>query len=172
MIATVTAAGFRVKTGRAIVIVLDDEQRFVARREIALVDPRVPETAEPHHAVMHLPWRDAQLAVKPFEEAIVRVADDELRKLVDEFGIDCVGVAGAPDRDPGKVGNEHIRAHSAEGMLFRQAVEAAARHAGLPCITISDRETPPALKELGSKAGRPWRADERLAAHAALRSTA
>jgi len=165
-----TAAGFRAKTGRAIVVVLDDDGHFVARREISLVDANVPETAEPHHAVMHLPWREAMIAVKPFEEAIDRVAIAALKSLIDELRIDRIGIAGAPERDLARIGNEHIRAHGAEGVLFRHALEVAARRAGLPCVTISDREKPPELKSLGKEAGRPWRADERAAANAALRA--
>ena len=170
-----TAAGFRAKTGRAILVVLRGDHDFVCRREISLVDAKVPESAEPHHAVMHLPWPQAMIAVRPFEAAIERVAGRVIAELIEEFAIERVGVAGSPDRDLSKLGNEHIRAHAAEGVLFRRVLEVAARNAGLRCVSLSDRNlTMPAdvLKEIGRQAGRPWRVDDRIAATAALRAMA
>ena len=110
------------------------------------------------------------VAVRPFERAIADVAKVALAALVADFDIDTIGVAGAPDRDLAKIGSEHIRAHAAEGILYRHAVELAARSLGIACVTISDRHAPQSevLKSLGKAAGRPWRADERLAASAAL----
>jgi len=165
-----TAAGFRAKTGRAIVVVLRGEDDFVCRREVSLVDPAIAATAQPHHVVMELPWDEALAAAERTEAAIRNVAAKVIASLVKEHGIDCVGVAGSPDRDLTKLGNRHMRAHAAEGILFRRVIEDAARAAGLRCVSLSDREKPPQLDSLGKQAGRPWRADERIAANAAMRA--
>lgn len=82
-------------------------------------------------------------------------------------------VIGAPDRKLESIGNSHIRAHAAEGVLFRRVLEVAARENTLPFITLTEKELPAlkldaVLKDLGRQAGTPWRADERAAAAAAL----
>ena len=66
------AVGFRAKTGRAIAVALADgaQPKFVSRQEISLVDPRMPETAQPYHEVMELPWDEAERKASRFERAI------------------------------------------------------------------------------------------------------
>ncbi|HEV2721003.1 MAG TPA: hypothetical protein VG323_13355, partial [Thermoanaerobaculia bacterium] len=100
------------------------------------------------------------------------VATNMLKALIAELGnVIAVGVVGAPPKDLARIGNEHIRAHAAEGVLFRRVLEVAAERHGIPCRGISDKElgAPSAkIKAMGKKAGPPWRADERAAATAAL----
>jgi hypothetical protein len=167
-----SAIGFRAKTGRAIAVALSDEFDFLLRREVSLVDPALPDTAEPYHAVMTLPWREAVVAVQPLVVAIENAATRVLAELLAELrDVRAVGVVGAPQKDLARIGNEHIRAHAAEGVLFRRVIEVAAERNGLPCRGISDKELgPPSAKirAMGKKAGPPWRADERAAATAAL----
>ena len=163
--------GFRAKTGRAIAVALDDDGEFLLRREVSLVDPKLPATAEPYHAVMELPWAKAQVQVQPLVAAIENVATDVLTALIAELGtITAVGVVGAPPKDLARIGNEHIRAHAAEGVLFRRVLEVAAERHGIPCRGISDKElgaSSAKIKAMAKKAGPPWRADERAAATAA-----
>jgi hypothetical protein len=93
-----------------------------------------------------------------------------------------VGIVGAADRDLARIGNFHIRAHAAEGVLFRQVLNLAADANGLKWRLIPDKDFERATKsELASKASRltrqinelgrtvpaPWRADEKQAAMAA-----
>jgi hypothetical protein len=71
------AIGLRAKTGRAIAVVLGgspDAPIVIAKTEIKLVDPKIPETAQPYHVVMELPWEESQRKVKKFARAIERVA--------------------------------------------------------------------------------------------------
>lgn len=82
-------------------------------------------------------------------------------------------VVGSAQRDLAKIGNEHIRAHAAEGILFRRVLERAAAEHGIACCAFTEDEIKAknldaATKRLGAAAGPPWRADERLAASAAL----
>src|SRR6059036_3611824 len=98
------------------------------------------------------------------------------------FDVDGIGVVGSPDRKLDRIGNPHIRAHAAEGILFRRVLEIAAAEHKLHWRSFSDRafeeltfpelrRTPHEIKstlaEIGRSAGRPWRADERAAAVAA-----
>lgn len=183
------AIGLKAKTGRAIAVVLSgptDAPQLIKRTELILTDPRVPATFQPYHAVMDLPWNESQIKVKPFVGAIEKVAAKVLSQLIHELraeglAVIGVGIAGTADRDLSKIGNYHIRAHAAEGLLFRQVLEFAAKanklphrtfiektlqnqaasELGCPIATLNTR-----LTNLGRTAGPPWRADQRVAATA------
>jgi hypothetical protein len=183
------AIGLRAKTGRAIAVVLGgspDAPAVLAKTEIKLIDPKIPETAQPYHVVMELPWEESQRAVQKFARAIERVARKAVADLVKQnrsSGTICgVGIVGAPDRDLSRIGNFHIRAHAAEGVLFRKVLNLAAESNGLKWRIFPDKEFEPSVAaELGSKAARvrkqiselgrivpaPWRTDEKQAATAA-----
>ena len=167
--------GLRAKTGRAIAVVLAgtrQKPQFVARREISLVDPAIEATAQPYHAVMEMPWPEATVAVRPAIAAIENVATAAVRALAREFDLQAVGVVGAPDRNLARIGNVHIRAHAAEGVLFRRVLEVAAEQNALRHCAFTETELPrdltALLADLGRDAGKPWRSDEKMAATAAL----
>jgi hypothetical protein len=59
-----------------------------------------------------------------------------LKSLIEELKsqsikVSGVGIVGAPDRDLARIGNFHIRAHAAEGVLFRKVLNVAAEANGL-----------------------------------------
>jgi uncharacterized protein YqgV (UPF0045/DUF77 family) len=184
------AIGLRAKTGRAIAVVLggtNDTPRVIAKTEIKLADPKIPATLQPYHAVMELPWEESQQAVRKYVRAIESVARKNLATLIKKLSaegltVKAVGIVGAKDRDLSRIGNYHIRAHAAEGLLFRRVLDAAAESNGLRSRTFVEREFEQTIKtELGPQAaslkakvgllGRtlppPWRGDEKLAATAA-----
>ncbi len=184
------AIGFRAKTGKAIAVALvrgTAAPVYFSRWEVALHDPKWPATSQPHHEVMELPWAEAQSAVRPIERRIERVAMEALSRLLKEceskdLRVGGIGVVGSPDRKLESIGNPHIRAHAAEGILFRRVIESAAGHLDLPWRSFSDRrfdesgltqlrEKPDQVRvilaALGKAAGKPWRVDERTAAVAA-----
>ena len=186
----IVAIGLRAKTGRAIAVVVGgspDAPVILAKTESKLVDPKIPATAQPYHEVMDLPWSESQRAVKVAARAIQNVATKALAKLAKEqasqgMQVRAIGIVGAEDRDLSRIGSPHIRAHAAEGVLFRRVLDEAARANGLAFRTFPERKFAQLLKdELGSKsesikrkldeAARqlppPWRADEKLAAMAA-----
>ena len=186
----IAAIGLKAKTGRAIAVVLRgpaDAPQLIKRMELTLTDPRIPETFQPYHEVMELPWTESQKKVKPFVRAIEKVAAKALADLIREIeseGLKVIGVgiAGAADRDLAKLGGYHIRAHAAEGLLFRQVLEFAAKANKLPYRTFIEKTLPtqaasglrltPAklnnfLATLGRTLGPPWRTDQRAAAAAA-----
>lgn len=173
------ALGFRARTGRAIAVALTDDNRVPWHGEISLADPSVAETGQPYHAVMALPWPESMRAAAPFVAAIERVAAHALEQLrndlrADGMSVGAVGIVGSADRDLAKIGNPHIRAHAAEGILFRRVLESAARAARLRSRSFTENEVKTEarsfqtrLKALGRSAGSPWRADEKAAAAAA-----
>jgi hypothetical protein len=185
----IASIGIRTKTAKAIAVALThrDAPEFVQRWNLELCDRHVPETSQPHHEVMELPWPKAQIAVRKYEKLIEDVTTERLKTLLEELRardvhVRSIGVVGSPDRSLEKLGNPHIRAHAAEGILYRRAVEVAAARCKLSCRAFSDRRFEElAVKELGlssaniktvmgaigRSAGRPWRADERAAAAAA-----
>ena len=185
----IATIGFRTKTARAIAIALmgNASPDYLARWEVALHDPKAPATKQPHHEVMELSWAEAQSAVQPLERRIEVVAASMLEGLLIElrargYKVSGIGVVGSPDRKLDRIGNPHIRAHAAEGVLYRRAIETAAARHQLQCRGFSDRdfeelafpqlrrkpqEIRKTLEEIGKKAGRPWRTDERAAAIAA-----
>src|SRR5207244_4453195 len=105
----------------------------------------VPATAQPYHEVMDLPWEQSQREVRKYAATIERTAKKALAKLIEEQRSDKrklvgVGIVGAPDRDLARIGNPHIRAHAAEGVLFRRVLDLAAESNGLKWQIFSDRK--------------------------------
>ena len=184
------AIGLRAKTGRAIAVVLGgppESPIVILKTEIRLTDPKVPATAQPYHEVMDLPWDKSQQAAARTARAIERVATKVLKEIIEELRangqkVAAAGIVGAPDRELARIGNPHIRAHAAEGVLFRHALELGARSNGLKLRAFSDRDfDKSAAAELGGDyaglkqrldhlrqaVAPPWRADEKHAAMAA-----
>jgi hypothetical protein len=182
--------GLRAKTGRAIAVVLGgkvDSPMVLKRVELTLANPAFPETSQPYHEVLDLPWDKAQVAVRKIASRIEKQATREIARLVREAQANGaivreVGIVGAGNRNLEKIGSTHIRAHAAEGVLFRAVLEAGAEANALPNRRFDERvldqtaeselKLPIAkikahLAEMGRAAGSPWRADEKAAAVAA-----
>ena len=182
--------GLRAKTGRAIAVVLggtSDAPVVQTKLEIKLADPKLPATAQPYHEVMELPWEESQRAVRKSAAAIEAIAHKALARLIRELQsqgmkVCGAGIVGAKDRDLARIGNYHIRAHAAEGVLFRRVLDLAADANGLSRRTFPDREfeelsqtelgaehavVTGKLNELGRSLAPPWRTDEKQAAIAA-----
>ena len=135
---------------------------------------------------MDLPWQRSQVAVRKTAKLIEAVATKALSQLIrevqsSELVVSAAGIVGAPERRLEKIGSAHIRAHAAEGVLFRQVLEAAAEKNGLVKRTLDERKLNEIaatelgfsaatlegrLTDLGRAVGRPWRADEKAAAAA------
>lgn len=182
--------GLRSKTGRAIAVVLGgglDAPRILKRVELKIADPAFPETLQPYHEVLDLPWDKAQAAVRKIASRIEKMASREIARLVGEAQaegaiVTGVGIVGAVDRNLERIASAHIRAHAAEGVLFRAALEAGAAANALPNrrfdVRVLDQIAQSELKlsiarikgqlaEMGRVVGSPWRTDEKAAATAA-----
>jgi hypothetical protein len=182
--------GLRAKTGRAIAVVVGgtaDSPLILAKTEVKLWDPKFPATGQPYHHVMDLPGDEWPQAVRKSARAIEKIAAKALATLMKEQvakgrKVRAVATVGAKDRNLASIGNPHIRAHAAEGILFRRVLDNAAQKNGLSARAFAEREFDQTLKhELGMKSNAvkkkldqaaralppPWRADEKLAAMAA-----
>lgn len=181
------AIGLRAKTARAIAVILSGTAKApiaIRRADLMFATPQTPATFQPYHEVMDLPWERAQVAVRKAESALVATAASALRQLIDEVRDDvntvcAVGIVGAPDRTLETIGSPHIRAHAAEGVLFRRILELAAEENGITWqaytekgledhalhkLGITDVVLKEALSQFGRSVGRPWRTDEKAAA--------
>ena len=184
------AIGLRAKTARAIVVVVGgtaDSPLVLAKTEIKLWDPKFPATGQPYHHVMDLPGEEWPQAVQKSARAIEKIAIKALATLMKEQAVKgrevrAVATVGAKDRNLASIGNPHIRAHAAEGILFRRVLDNAAQKNGLLARAFAERDFDQILRhELGMKSDAvkkkldqaaralppPWRADEKLAAMAA-----
>ena len=118
--------GLRTKTARAIAIVLGgpvSAPQTICRAELRLASPHLPATYQPYHEVMELPWDRAEAAVQETVVAIEAVASEALGGLARDvrargFAVVSVAIVGAPARRLESIGNPHIRAHAAEGVLY------------------------------------------------------
>ena len=178
------AIGLKTKTGKAIAVVLsesDARPQFVCREMLKLYDEDLPETVQPYHNVMEMPWSESVIAIKKPIAAIEKIAAASLRTLIDSvqergLRVACVAIVGPADRKLERIGNPHIRAHAAEGVLYRAVMETAARDNACQSRSFVDptselgrpaREVKKFLEAIGKEAGTPWRADEKTAAIAA-----
>ncbi|HEY8131984.1 MAG TPA: hypothetical protein VII12_08840 [Thermoanaerobaculia bacterium] len=176
--------GLKSKTGRAIAVALGgpaSSPEFILRQEVALSDSRRPATGQPFHEVMELPWSEWLVAVQPTIEAIEKIAAASLAELIENLAsrgcrVTTVAVVGPADRKLERIGNPHIRAHAAEGVLFRRVLEVAAKANRCRSRSFvdpaSELKAPQAkvtkvIAALGKIAGSPWRSDEKSAAIAA-----
>jgi hypothetical protein len=185
-----TSLGLRVKTGRAIAVILGGDLRaphVLERRELALFDPEVPESKQPFHAGLELPREEAERvvgracdAVRSAAKSALAALDAELRSR--DLEIEGVGLVRSSDRDPASIRNAHMRAHASEGHLFHGALAEAVQARGTRCISLlekhvlrdaasclgrSEADVRRAVVALGSSVGSPWRADEKAACAAA-----
>jgi len=182
------AVGLRVRTGRAVVVILRGTRRgpqIVLRHEIELADPWVPESLHPYHHELGDSGPAGAQARQRGCEAAQKASQRAVRTLVDEMkshGLEpCgAGVVVSSLVDPGRVAGAHPRAHAEEGKLYREAVEAALGLCGLPCTTLleknlrsvavqrlrqTEQKINATLKGFSHAVGTPWRAPEK---HAAL----
>jgi hypothetical protein len=149
---------------------------FAGRWEYPLVPDDLP--AQPYHAAAGLEAAAAEAVVERAESAAEQAALAALRSAVADLGAaaEVAGVAvvvkavSVPDT-VSAVLRSHAWMHAAEGVLYREAVLAAARRSGWAAHAADAVALPPAdeiLADLGTAAGRPWRRMEKDAARAAL----
>ena len=187
------ALGFRVKSGWAAVVLLTntaDSPQLSDIGRIELCDPRRPETRQPHHAAMGKLETDS-IKVKQRERVVRNVSQQSLTKLFnryqqERFRIKRAALVVGSRIDPATIANPHIRAHALEGCLFRSVLEQNLRSHEVRTELLLERDAyasvatrlkwssddlERAIQNLGRSAaamGGPWRAEQKLAALAAL----
>jgi hypothetical protein len=187
------ALGFRVKSGWAAGVLLTGTPRSPQLSDIGrieLCDPRRPETRQPYHAAMGKLETDSTKLNRRVR--VVRgISQESLTGLLNcyqqkRFQINRAALVVGSQIDPDTVGNPHIRAHALEGRLFRSVVEQTLQDHEIRTEILLEREAystvaarlqqstddiKRAIQALGQSAaakGGPWRAEQKLAALAAL----
>jgi hypothetical protein len=183
------AIGFRVKTGWAAAVLLTGppaHPTVLDRRRVPLSDPAVPQSRQPYHAGFGTARTDER-ALARLVGLVRRYARLSLDELFDEYRaaghpLRGVGLVVGSQVDPETIASPHMRAHAAEGRLYRTLVEDAARRRRLPVLLLIEREQYAtaerrlgravsdlrrALERLRPEAPGPWRAEEKAAALAA-----
>jgi DNA-binding HxlR family transcriptional regulator len=185
--------GFRVKSGWAAVVLLSNTARSPQLSEIGrieLCDPRLPETRQPYHAAMGKLETDST-RLNQREHIVRSISQRSLTGLLKDyrqkgFRIRRAALVVGSQINPADIANPHIRAHALEGRLFRSAVEQTLRDLEIRTDVLLERDVYPSvaarlkqssgdvkrtIQDLGQSApakGRPWRAEQKLAALAAL----
>jgi hypothetical protein len=187
------ALGFRVKSGWAAVVVLTKRARAFELSDVSRVelsDPRLPETRQPYHAAMGKLETNAGKVNR--RERIVRcLAQQSLANLLigyrqRAYAIKRAAIVIGSQVDPSSIANQHIRAHALEGRLFWSALDECLRcqeirtdvlleRNAYACAAARLKHSVDELKRVVANLGqsRPasaqaWRADQKLAAVAAL----
>ena len=167
--------GIKTRTGRAVAVAIGERLEFICREDMQLSEP---DAIGPYHEVMEMPWSEAVIAIKPAIAAIEKTAARELRRVIQEvesrgYEVASVAVVGPADRQLERIGNPHIRAHAAEGVLFRAVIEKAAKANRVESKLVVDPSKEVAapqkkkIEAMKKIAGSPWRAEEKSAAMAA-----
>ena len=132
---------------------------------------------QPYHAAAELPATAAESMIRRAEAAAEEAALAALRSAAAALPaatITGVAVVVKGVFLPGSVAavlRSHAWMHAAEGVLYRDAVLAAARRGGWTAHAVDGPALPSAeevITGLGAAAGRPWRRAEKDAARAAL----
>jgi hypothetical protein len=185
--------GIRVKSGWAEVVLVTDRAhslQLLDVNQIELSDPRLPETRQPYHAAMGQLETDST-KVNERERVVRSISEQSLTRLLKDyrqkgFRIMRAALVVGSQIDPANIANPHIRAHALEGRLFRSAVAETLQAHEIRTEVLLERDAYPTVaarlkqssddlkhtiqdlrRSLPAK-GRPWRADEKLAALAGL----
>lgn len=189
------AIGFRVRTGYATAVLLAGpvaSPRVLTRRRVDLCDMDDPDARQPYHVVTEQDERRGMALVRRAETRARTAAAREVGLLMrqaakEQLVVGALGLVGGSDVDPATILHPHIRAHAMEGRLYGESVEASAAAHGLKARVLVERDaygaaslvlgrSPMALRSatsgLGHPMGRPWGAQEKMAALAAWVSLA
>ena len=181
------ALGFKLHTGWAAVVAAArtrDRIEILLRRRIELLpnDGSVPRFV--YHEAAEVPLTDAKRLLKRTGSAARESAHTAIAAIVAELRvggvtIDAAGVAAASTALPSDLSRilaAHTMIHSAEGVLFQEAVADTCEARGLKVLRIRERDLWPKLGEaataeidgLRGLIGPPWGADQKTAAGLAL----
>lgn|ERR1700752_2754443 len=184
--------GLKAHSGWAALVAVGKNGRgftVVDRTRLELVEEEGAK--QPYHAAEELEPKKARDVVKRGIDAAHRIARRELKaalKRERDRGnnvIACAVLVGTPmpDWTVEQILAVHFRMHQAEGVLFRDALIAAAKASDLKLVTLPEKtllqeaekslRTPASdllktVSVLGKSAGPPWAKDQKDAALAAL----
>ncbi len=184
--------GFSLHSGWAVAVAVGGTPRQPAvllRRRVELVAAELPRQV--FHAAAELPGAPAEQLVHRVERSATECAGRELKRLCDDVAalghtVGPVALCAEPREVPADVAKivaNHTLIHSAEGELYREALEWAADDLGLPLLQVDAKRVPAEaatrlgltpdrqkamLADLGRTLGPPWQADHKRATLLAL----
>jgi len=187
------ALGFRVKSGWAAVVLLTGTARSPQLSDlgrIELCDPQRPETRQPYHAAMGELETDST-KLNQRERVVRGISQESLGTLLTSYRqkgyrIRRATLVVGSQINPLTISNPHIRAHAFEGRLFRSAVEETLHDQGIHTDVLLEgdayarvaarlKQSSDGVRRAIENLGRstpansgPWRAEQKLAAVAAL----
>jgi hypothetical protein len=186
------AFGLKAHSGWASLIVLgvDDGQfEVIDRRRLELVEEEWAK--QPYHAAEELETKEARQIVKRGISAAhlhARRAIRDAVKRAEKYGHRIAGCAvlmgeSMPDWTVEQILAVHFRMHKAEGVLFREALAAAARYSKIKVVEIPEKtleqfavqslgtsssKLAELVSTLGKSIGAPWGKDQKEATVAAM----
>ena len=181
--------GFRAHSGWAAAVALVGSPRspeVIDRRRISLIEPGSPGGGQPYHVARTMNLPKAEEFIKDVIVAIDRRALVAVRDFAQAISginqqVTCCGIVLASGRALPSLEatlRSHAMVHTAEGELYRAAIDNAAKDLNLRCIRVPERDLhkltakqlripEPKLKlritEMGRALGSPWSADEKCA---------
>lgn len=184
--------GLKAHSGWAALVALGkngSDFTVVDRSRLELVEEEWAK--QPYHAAEELEPKKARDVVKRGIDAAHRIARRELKAALKRERdranqvVGCAVLVGTPmpDWSVEQILAVHFRMHQAEGVLFREALIAAAKAAELKLVTLPEKtllqeaekslRTPASdllqtVNALGKSVGPPWGKDQKDAALAAL----
>lgn len=185
------AAGFKPRTGRAVLVMLESDGNGVRVMERCEVPLLPAGEMAPYHAAEGLAPQAAQAHVKRSIATAQRLAVEAIRGAEQRCtqarhrlcGCGVLIGTGMPDWTTDEILAVHVRMHKAEGELFRDVLVAGARACGFEPATLPDKaaldeaarvlhlsrvQLDARLAQLGKSVGAPWGTYQKEAAAAAL----
>jgi len=183
------AVGFSVHTGWAASVLVAGPlpaPRIVLRDRIRLADSEDTDRAEVYHQAARLSGPAAAKFVRESQDAAARRARAAVESLRESQPLVAAGIlmsAGKLPSDLAAILRSHPFIHTAEGVLYREALASAAEECGLEVVRVPRRELPDRfasalgtdeagarerLAAMGRAIGPPWARDQKDAAMAAL----
>lgn len=187
------AIGLRAHSGWAALVAVAGTPRsptVLLRRRIELSDPTFPGSKQPYHAAEGQKLEKAREIVSRCASDARRLAEGAFREVLTELdgkrhraaGCSLLIASGRPLPELESILASHALIHTADGELFREALEHASRMWGIPVtrvrekevferaasdLAISGDELRLRIKQIGRSIGPPWTADQKLAVLAA-----
>jgi hypothetical protein len=170
--------GVSTRTGSAVIIALAGTRprpNFAGRWDVRMLPPEIEPQA--YHAAADLTGPDAEELIKQTEQAAEAGGDAALLAAKGSLhagrviAVAVVVKAVSVPANVMRVLRSHAWMHAAEGVLYREAMLAAARKHGWTAHAIDSAglaDLHGELEPIGRAAGRPWRRIEKDAAAAAL----
>jgi hypothetical protein len=177
------ALGFRAHSGWAAMVAVTGTARapeIVDRRRIVMADLVSPRGKQPYHAAAELPFAQAEEWVRSAIVSAREAARDEIAVAAEEMrdrGYEVVGsgvlfASGRALPDLAAILAAHPLIHTAEGVLYREALVWGSQACALPVTRLREKELDPSLLKrldgFGKWLGPPWTQDQKYGAAAAL----